>query len=176
METLHAIAAIPARWRRARRAQWLRKAKKLLAAGRIEALTEHIRQLAIGRRAKRVLAHVGYFTRNVSRMQYARFRARRVPCGSGAMESTVRRVVNLRMKSNAKFWLVENAQAILLMRSYLKAGRFDDLVTWSQAAAVSWWCPAPPLLSGPAGATRQQHVTRAHASTASAEAGTRRAA
>ena len=62
------------------------------------------------------------------------------------MESAVRRVVNLRMKSNAKFWLVENAQAMLLMRSYLKAGRFDDLIDWSGAMAVPWWCPEPPEL------------------------------
>ena len=168
VQTLHGIAAIPARWRPARRAKWLRKAKKLLAAGKIGALTEHIQQLAIGRRAKRVLAHVGYFTRNSDRMQYARFRARRVPCGSGAMESTVRRVVNLRMKSNAKFWLVENAQSMLLMRSYLKAGRFDDLVNWSQATAVPWWCPAPPILTGLGGAAQHPHVGPADMSTASA--------
>jgi hypothetical protein len=31
----------------------------------------------------------------------------------------------MRMKSNAMFWLEINAEGMLLLRSYLKAGRFD---------------------------------------------------
>lgn len=146
VETLHTIVAIPARWGKARRTKWVGKAKKLLAGGRIDALAEHIRKLAVGRRAKKVLAHVAYFTRNAARMQYQQLRARCIPRGSGAMESAVRRIVNLRMKSNAKFWLAENAEAMLLMRSYLKAGRFDDLIAWSGAMSVPWWCLDPPEL------------------------------
>ena len=75
-------------------------------------------------------------------MQYASFKAINAPCGSGAVESMIRRVVNLRMKGNAKFWLAENAEIMLLLRSYLKAGRFDDLLDWSLAANASWWPPA----------------------------------
>ncbi len=146
VQTLHTIAAIPAQWSKRRRAKWVTQAKKHLGAGRIGSLVEHIQQLAVGRRAKRVLAHVGYFTRNATRMQYATFRARSIPRGSGAMESMVRRVVNLRMKSNAKFWLLASAEAMLLMRSYLNAGRFDDLIDWTMSKAVPWWCPQPAEL------------------------------
>lgn len=150
VHTLHTIVAIPARWSKSQRNKWIAKGKKLLARGRIDALAKHIRALAVGRRAKKVLSHLGYFTRNAARMQYARFRARRVPRGSGAMESAVRRVVNLRMKSNAKFWLTENAEAMLLLRSYLKAGRFDCLFNWSRATSIPWWCFDPPgLLDDP---------------------------
>ena len=42
--------------------------------------------------------------------------------------------------------LAENAEAMLLLRSYSKAGRFDDLIDWSFAKAVPWWCTAPPPL------------------------------
>ncbi len=146
METLHTIANIPAGWSESRRKRWLGQARKQLRAGRIDALAEHIGALVVGRRAKKVQAHVGYFTKNAHRMQYAAFRERHIPLGSGAMESAVRRVVNLRLKSNAKFWLAENAEAMLLLRSYSKAGRFDDLIDWSFAKAVPWWCTAPPSL------------------------------
>src|SRR5437773_10024834 len=72
-------------------------------------------------------------------MQYAAFCAAKVPTGSGAIESAVRRVINMRMKSNGMFWLEVNAEGMLLLRSYLKADRFDALVDWSLAAAVPWW-------------------------------------
>lgn len=45
----------------------------------------------------------------------------------------------MRMKSNGMFWLEVNAEGMLLLRSYLKADRFDSLVDWSLTAAVSWW-------------------------------------
>jgi hypothetical protein len=38
-------------------------------------------------------------------MQYAAFVASSVPIGSGAIQSAIRRVVNMRMKSNGMFWL-----------------------------------------------------------------------
>ena len=66
-------------------------------------------------------------------------RRRRRPIGSGAAESAVRRVINLRLKGNSKFWREENAEGMLLLRSYLKAGRFDDLVAWSSSASNRWW-------------------------------------
>jgi hypothetical protein len=50
---------------------------------------------------------------NAGRLAYAEFREKGLPCGSGAMESTVRRVVNLRMKSNGTFWTKENAEKML---------------------------------------------------------------
>ena len=62
-----------------------------------------------------------------------------LPLGSGAIESAVRRVVNLRLKGNAKYWIEEDAEHMLLLRSYLKTGRFDDLFDWSLAEASRWW-------------------------------------
>lgn len=137
--TLHTIAEVPARWALADRERWMRRAKRLLHRGAIDALVELIDTLAVGRRAKDINEHRDYFVRNVARMQYAAFEAAHVPTGSGAIESAVRRVINMRMKSNGMFWLEVNAEGMLLLRSYLKAGRFDDLVNWSITAAVPWW-------------------------------------
>jgi hypothetical protein len=60
-------------------------------------------------------------------MVYAKLMAMQLPIGSGAIESTVRRVVNLRLKGPSIFWCRASAEAILLLRSYYKAGRWNLL-------------------------------------------------
>jgi hypothetical protein len=43
------------------------------------------------------------------------------------MESAIRRVVNLRLKGASIYWLEESAEAMLLLRSFYKSGRWDML-------------------------------------------------
>lgn len=121
------------------RERWVKRAKKWLYAGKITLLLEAIDALAVGRRAKEVSQHRDYFARNEKRMQYQSFVAAKLPIGSGMVESAIRRVINMRMKSNGMFWLEVNAQGMLLLRSYLKAGHFDALVDWSLSMAVPGW-------------------------------------
>ena len=64
-------------------------------------------------------------------MRYKDFRSKNLPIGSGAVESAVRRIINLRMKGPGILWLKENAEKMLLMRSYLKAGLWDELVQYT---------------------------------------------
>src|SRR5467141_583604 len=84
------------------------------------------RQCRAGRKAG---ARRGFtdFVKNQSRMTYAKLMAMKLPIGSGAIESTVRRVVNLRLKGPSIFWCRASAEAILLLRSYYKAGRWNLL-------------------------------------------------
>ncbi len=139
VEAVHRVADVP-RWKkRSLKSKWLKTAKRLLKRGHIEALIAHIESLAVGRRATAIKEHVGYFVRHAHRMRYQWCLARKIPIGSGAVESAVRRIVNLRLKSNGKFWLLPNANAMLLTRSYLKARRLEDLVVWSLRTAASWW-------------------------------------
>jgi len=142
VETLHEIAGIP-RWTGTRRDSWIRRAKNALHAGDIDRVAALIDDIAVGRNAKKISSHRDYFVRNTKRMQYASFKHQHIPCGSGAVESTVRRVVNQRLKAPGTFWLERNAEGMLLLRSYLKAGRFDDLIDWSLLSAASWWAPDP---------------------------------
>ena len=86
-----------------------------------------------------VNAHRNYYTRNEARMKYQNFKERNIPRGSGAVESAIRRVINMRLKGAGSFWLRDNAQSMILLRSYLKAGRFDDLMDWSITMATPWW-------------------------------------
>jgi len=49
------------------------------------------------------------------------------PLGSGAIESGVRRVVNLKMKGNSIYWKEDSANDMLFIRSFYKAGRWEDI-------------------------------------------------
>lgn len=147
VSVLHKIVNARKKWAVGEQDRWLRRAKRWLYAGKLERVLEAIDALAVGCRAGDISEHRGYFAHNVERMQYHRFVQEKVPIGSGYVESAIRRVINMRMKSNGMFWLEVNAQGMLLLRSYLKAGHFDALVDWSLSQAVPWWSFAGRPLS-----------------------------
>ena len=60
------------------------------------------------------------------RLSYVSFRRAGIPCGSGAIESGIRRVINLRLKSNAMFWTSENAESMLQVRSQVVPDQWDS--------------------------------------------------
>jgi hypothetical protein len=117
------------RWSQKRQTRWLNRQRHLLRRGDIDAVIcalEEMRQGA-GRNATAVGTHLGYFLSNYKRFAYQKVHRLGFPMGSGAMESAIRRVVNLRIKGNSIYWLAENVEAILLLRSFYKAGRWHDL-------------------------------------------------
>ncbi len=62
------------------------------------------------------------------RINYPLIAEKKLPLGSGAMESLIRQAVNLRLKGNGKFWIRHNAEAILHARCQWLAGRWSELV------------------------------------------------
>jgi hypothetical protein len=70
-----------------------------------------------------------YFLDNFHRMQYAGFRYFNVTTGSGCVESAIRRVINLRLKSPGIFWKRETAELMLFLRSTLLCGRWNNMFT-----------------------------------------------
>ena len=132
------LSDLPA-WNRSARTRWRHRARKALKAGDIEKVEEMIESLSERKGAKQALEKVEYFTGNEDRMQFQKRRQANLPEGSGAMESGIRRVVNLRMKGNGKFWKEDNAEAMLTVRSHLKTRRFDRLLVWWRQSRVPWW-------------------------------------
>ena len=81
-------------------------------------------------------------------LSYVKFTRRGLPLGSGAVESAIRRVVNLRLKGNGMFWTPENAEKMLQIRCQLLSTEWDTrlqslrhrrlrsrVLTWRWAAA-----------------------------------------
>jgi hypothetical protein len=60
------------------------------------------------------------------RLSYAHFRQFGLPLGSGAIESSIRRVINLRLKSNGMFWGEPPAETMLQVRAQIISGRWDE--------------------------------------------------
>jgi len=60
-------------------------------------------------------------------MAYKEIKDMKLPIDRCGVESTIRRVVNLRLKGPCIFWLQENADAGRLLRSFFKAGRWNML-------------------------------------------------
>lgn len=69
-----------------------------------------------------------YFKRNEERMQYKKFKAMNLPCGSGFVESAIRRVINMRLKSAGSFWKPDMAEYMLFLRSQFLSGRWTILL------------------------------------------------
>jgi hypothetical protein len=59
-------------------------------------------------------------------LDYATFRRRKLPVGSGAIESAIRRVINLRMKGNSMYWKEENAEGMLVLRGLVLSRRWKN--------------------------------------------------
>jgi hypothetical protein len=73
-------------------------------------------------------------------LDYARFRRRGVPLGSGAIESAIRRVINLRLKGNSISWYEANAEGMLVLRGLVLSKRWDDTFTQISASLASDRC------------------------------------
>jgi hypothetical protein len=126
-EHLGHVAALRKDWDAKARSRWRTHQRRLLLQGEVERVIAAVRDLCRGRNSKAIRTHRDYFIKNQNRMAYAKLLAMKLPIGSGAIESTVRRVVNLRLKGASIFWCRASAEAILLLRSYYKAGRWNML-------------------------------------------------
>jgi hypothetical protein len=83
---------------------------------------------ATGERCKTMVVQRNYLLRayRERRLNYAKILNQKLPIGSGAIESLIRQVVNLRIKGNSKFWLKENAEIMLHLRCQWIAGSWDN--------------------------------------------------
>ena len=121
------VAALRKDWNTKARARWRTQQRRLLLQGQVEQVIAAVGDICRGRNSKAIRKHRDYFIKNQARMAYAKLMAMKLPIGSGAIESTVRRVINLRLKGSGLFWCRASAEAILLLRSYYKAGRWKML-------------------------------------------------
>ena len=103
------------------------KWKDLLWQGDVDEINDQIKkQISYPKKREKALTKFdNYFKRNRERVQYATMQEQNLPIGSGCVESAIRRVVNLRMKSPGIFWKKETAEHMLFLRSQLLSGRWD---------------------------------------------------
>jgi len=106
--------------------KWVSKQRKRLLKGNRDIFMTEIETICKGKN-KILQRELEYFKTHLPHMHYKEMKDRKLPIGSGAVESGIRRVVNLRLKGPGIFWHEEVADAMLLLRSYYKAGRWNLL-------------------------------------------------
>jgi hypothetical protein len=90
-------------------------------------LIDETRKECAGRpNATEVEASLGFFKRNVTRMQYGTFRTKGYFIGSGVVEAGCKTVIGGRCKHSGMFWSEAGAENILAIRCINSSGRLDQ--------------------------------------------------
>jgi hypothetical protein len=125
--------------------------RTLLKKGKSQAVLDELEALAEGspvdsavwREIRSLKKHA-----EARRLRDAVFRSWRLPMGSGAIESTIRRVIHLRLKGNSMYWTEENAEAVFQLRAAVVSGRWDEILEHTQEAMArdrrKTWRGTPP--------------------------------
>lgn len=127
IEHLNSIAKLKDKWTSKYRKRWVTKLRSYLNDGKIKEFIESIKTACECSKNKLLERECQYFIKNECRLEYAKLARLKFPIGSGAMESTIRRVINLRLKSPGIFWTQDTANEMILIRSYYKANRWNQL-------------------------------------------------
>jgi hypothetical protein len=125
-ETLATCRTMPKAQRRALYKR-LRHALRHQADG-VEVVLEALRAVATTQRGKAITRALRYVEAHAHRMRYAILEAHKLPIGSGQVESTVRRVINLRFKAPGSFWTERTVSGLMHLRAAFKAGRWDEVM------------------------------------------------
>lgn len=144
VEKLTAVADTQRQWSRKHRRSFLTRNRRRLHRGERAEVYRDLTKLmtdADPDTVEKIDAVLRYYDNNASRMGYAECRERGLPQGSGAVESAVRRVVNQRLKGNSIYWTEDHAEDVLHLRSFLKAGRWGEVIDAHLRRPV--WRPVP---------------------------------
>jgi len=106
-----------------------KQAVKLLFQGRVSELKTFLGQFAAKGKIRALRDKMNsYFCSQPLRFQYSKAKERGLVIGSGAVESAIRRVLNLRIKAPGSFWKKERAETMIFLRSAMLYGRWGNLV------------------------------------------------
>jgi hypothetical protein len=135
----------------AERTALYRSLRHQLRAGRSREVVTCLRAKAAGQpRDSEVWTEIEYLNKHEPHMRYDWFGYQGRPRGSGAVESAIRRVINLRLKGNGIYWREENAEAMLVLRAAVLTGRWQETMERTQAAMAKdrrrdWRWKAPDI-------------------------------
>ena len=131
VEHLGTLAGLKKNWKKKQRRGWITRQVNRLKQGQVEQFEEEVKKFCRGKRGKDWRRERAYLLRNASarRLNYGQAKDEQLPNGSGIIESTVRRVLNLRMKGASIFWTQHNAEDMILLRAYYKSGHWQVLET-----------------------------------------------
>lgn len=101
--------------------------KEWIWSGNIEAIVAKCEELFTNP-SQEIVRYVGYFQNNGSRMHYSDYQKDKLMCGSGIIESGIRRVINLRFKNASAFWKKDNVESLYFLRGVLLSFRWKTMM------------------------------------------------
>ena len=101
----------------------------LLWEGDIRGIRNYIQEFFGNKRRdkKAALKKLDCYFAVEERFAYSKLKKEGHPIGSGTVESAIRRVINMKLKSNGIFWLEDNCERMLYLRCQFLAGRWEIL-------------------------------------------------
>jgi hypothetical protein len=113
--------------------KWLNKGKAAAVLNEVERLGQEHGGL------EEMATAVAYLDKHLEagHLDYDEMQRRGLPIGSGAIESTIRRVVNQRLKGNALMWYEGNAEGMLLLRAAALTQRWDEAMQTALQSACA---------------------------------------
>ena len=130
-----ALAALPLT--ESQRKGLYQRLRGLLKEGKSQDVIDELKVLAVNQPDDSPLwREIRYLIKHADggRLRYDSRRRRGVPMGSGAIESTIRRVINLRLKGNGIYWTEDNAAAVFQLRAAVVSGRWEEILEHTRAA------------------------------------------
>lgn len=122
----------------------LRRWAQRLLKDKVQALIQETRKECLGQpQAAAVEQALGYFVRNVHRMQYGTFRAAGYFIGSGVVEAGCKTVIGGRCKQSGMFWSESGAENILALRCIHSSRRLEDFWKYRLNAQAARNDPLP---------------------------------
>lgn len=115
------------KWAQADAKKWVNKQRRRLLNGKLDIFIQEIETLCDGVTNEILIRERDYFKKHLPHMLYKEIKEKKLPIGSGGVESGIRRVINLRLKGPGIFWHEDSVDAMLLLRSYYKSGRWNVL-------------------------------------------------
>lgn len=106
------------------RKAWAEEQLRLLWEGKVEEVIAEVERHRGDGEAMEEAAT--YFTNQQGRMDYASYRARGLPLGSGTIESGCKQVASGRLKGPGMIWGAEGARQVVKVRAWLKGGRWEE--------------------------------------------------
>ena len=121
------VKSLPKRILKKKRTELYNQLKNLLWEGKISEIVSKI-NATVKRTNKDIRREINYFTKHKERCRYSYFKENKFLCGSGIVESAIRRVLNLRFKCPSSFWQKENLEALVFLRATLLSKRWTYLI------------------------------------------------
>jgi hypothetical protein len=118
-------------------AEWVEPLTELLYQGQVEELLEQLRRLRFagpGSKQKRKIQSgaVAYLQKRAGLMKYGEWRQQDLVLASGVVEGAARYVIGERLDNSGMRWLVERAEAVLLLRCIEVNGDWDAFFAFSE--------------------------------------------